>query len=387
MEETQSDSDLIRSTLFYSDQRLCSADILSPVQARARIEVAVLNFLKTLSSPNPAVSDLHLINRRSENCGLRRGLLSDVLSVFLSHSFCRRSLMRANDAKAFVRVWKVMEMCFMILGEDKLVTQRELFYRLLSDSPQYFNSQEQVNSTVQDVVSLLRCTRHSLGLMASSRGAIIGRLILHDPGEESLDCTILGSAGHAISGDFNLLKNLAFQSDARYIIVVEKDAVFQRLSEDRLFNQLPSILITAKGYPDLATRFLLHRLSETFPSITIFALVDWNPAGLAILCTYKFGSISMGLESYRYACNVKWLGLREGDLHLIPESAFLEFKPRDHQISKSLLSSTFLPDSYKMELQTMVEAGRRAEIEALYCHGFDFLGKYIAGKIVQADYI
>jgi len=35
----------------------------------------------------------------------------------------------------------------------------------------------------------------------------------------------------------------------------------------------------------------------------------------------------------------------------------------------------------------MVERGKRAEIEALYSHGFDFLGKYIARKIVQGDYI
>ena len=35
----------------------------------------------------------------------------------------------------------------------------------------------------------------------------------------------------------------------------------------------------------------------------------------------------------------------------------------------------------------MVQSGKRAEIEALYCHGYDFLGKFIAKKIVQADYI
>jgi hypothetical protein len=93
-----------------------------------------------------------------------------------------------------------------------------------------------------------------------------------------------------------------------------------------------------------------------------------NPAGLAIMCTYKYGSISMGLESYRYgtlsewssnpysahvaepcesyspfsACNVKWLGMRGDDLQLIPESAFQVLKPRDLQIAKSLLSSKFL---------------------------------------------
>ncbi|XP_073106139.1 meiotic recombination protein SPO11-2 isoform X2 [Elaeis guineensis] len=378
--------DLVKSSLFYADQRLCSAEILSPSEVRARIEVAVLNFLKILTSPTPAVATLPLVSRTSDNSGLRHGLLSDVSSVFLSHSICTRSLTRANDAKAFIRVWKVMEICFQVLHQGKLVTQRELFYKLLSDSPEFFTSQRQVNITVQDVVALLRCTRQSLGIMASSRGAIIGRLLLQEPGEEIIDCSVLGQAGHVISGDLNLLSKLVFHSDARYIIIVEKDAIFQRLAEDRLFNQIPCILITAKGYPDIATRFILHRLNQNFPDLPVLALVDWNPAGLAILCTYKFGSITMGLESYRYACNVKWLGLRGDDLQLVPQHSLVQLKPRDLQIARSLMSSKLL-QTYAAELTIMVEIGHKVEIEALYCHGFDFLGKYIAGKIVQADYI
>lgn len=80
-------------------------------------------------------------------------------------------------------------------------------------------------------------------------------------------------------------------------------------------------------HPWLWSRFLLHRLSRELSGLPILALVDWyvprdwrpecfyflaplaccswcphcrNPAGLAILCTYKFGSASMGLEAYRY---------------------------------------------------------------------------------------
>ncbi|GJN39629.1 hypothetical protein PR202_gb28760 [Eleusine coracana subsp. coracana] len=360
-------ADVAAASLFGADRRLCSADILPPAEVRARIEVAVLNFLAALASPSsPAISVLPLISRTSANCSLRSGLLNDVSSVYLSYAFCKRSLMRENTAKGFMRVWKVMEMCYKILGEGKLVCQRELFYKLLSDSPKYFSCMRHVTQSIQDVVSLLRCTRQSLGIMASSRGALIGRLILHEPDEEHIDCSILGPSGHAITGDLNLLSKLKFCSDARYIIVLEKDAIFQRLAEDRLYNQLPCILITAKGYPDIATR---------------------NPAGLAILCTYKYGSISMGLESYRYACNVKWLGLRGDDLQIIPESALQELKPRDLQIAKSLLSSKFLQDRHRAELTLMVETGKRAEIEALYSHGFDFLGKYIARKIVQGDYI
>ena len=46
-------------------------------------------------------------------------------------------------------VWKVMEMCYKILGEGKLVHQRELFYKLLSDSPKYFSCQRHVNQAIQ----------------------------------------------------------------------------------------------------------------------------------------------------------------------------------------------------------------------------------------------
>lgn len=42
-----------------------------------------------------------------------------------------------------------METCFQILSQEKRVTQRELFYKLLCDSPEYFTSQLQVNRTIQ----------------------------------------------------------------------------------------------------------------------------------------------------------------------------------------------------------------------------------------------
>ncbi|TYH58348.1 hypothetical protein ES332_D08G147900v1 [Gossypium tomentosum] len=380
--------DLSKSSMkFFSDQQLCFADILLPHEVQARIQVAVLNFLKILSFPDPAISDLPLINRKSSNSRVSEGILTDVSWIFLSHSFCSRSLMKANATKAFIRVWKVMEMCFEFLTQEKRVTQRELFYKLLCDSPHYFSSQLQVNRTIQDVVALLRCSRYSLGIMASSKGLVAGRILLQEPNQEAVDCSACGSSGYAISGDLNLLESLIMKTDARYIVVVEKHAIFQRLAEDHVFNQIPSILLTAKGYPDIATRFLLHRMSRAFPDLPILALVDWNPAGLAILSTYKFGSIGMGLEAYRYACNVKWLGLRGDDLQLIPQQSLAPLKPRDLQIARSLISSTTLQDNYRQELAVMMQSGQRAEIEALYFNGYDYLGKYLAKKIVQANYI
>lgn len=43
-------------------------------------------------------------------------------------------------------------------------------------------------------------------------------------------------------------------SDATFILLVEKDAAFMRLAEDRFYNAYPCIILTAKGQPDVATR-------------------------------------------------------------------------------------------------------------------------------------
>ena len=47
------------------------------------------------------------------------------------------------------------------------------------------------------------------------------------------------------------------QSDALFILLVEKDAAFMRLAEDRFYNTYPCIILTAKGQPDVASRYML----------------------------------------------------------------------------------------------------------------------------------
>ncbi|CAI7752014.1 unnamed protein product [Closterium sp. NIES-53] len=94
-----------------------------------------------------------------------------------------------------------------------------------------------------------------------------------------IDCTSRGSAGVSITGNLWNIEKLTFKTDARYIIVVEKigmvqDTVFQRLVQDRLFQEIPCILITAKGFPDLATRAFLRSLHLHYPKIPILGLVD-----------------------------------------------------------------------------------------------------------------
>ena len=45
-------------------------------------------------------------------------------------------------------------------------------------------------------------------------------------------------------------------------------------------------------------------------------------------------------------------------------------------------ATTLSIDNYKDDLATMVYSGRRAEIETLYIHGCEFLGRFLA-KIIK----
>jgi len=74
------------------------------------------------------------------------------------------------------------------------------------------------------------------------------------------------------------------------VLIVEKETVFYRLlSEGVLERHRPLILVTAKGFPDLPTRYFLRRLREDCRSPTMLVLTDFDPHGLAIAATYAFG--------------------------------------------------------------------------------------------------
>jgi DNA topoisomerase VI subunit A len=98
--------------------------------------------------------------------------------IYLSDAVYDKSFTRKNGENSYYRVWKLLELCYKLLGLGKDVTQRELFYMLLTDAAAKVESQAQVNESIQDVVALLRCDRRSLGILASSKGSVVGRLVI-----------------------------------------------------------------------------------------------------------------------------------------------------------------------------------------------------------------
>ena len=113
---------------------------------------------------------------------------------------------------------------------------------------------------------------------------------------------------YEIPGDIDVMEATHASGGVRvaasYALVVEKDAVFDRLRRERIWERVPLVLVTAKGFPDLATRAFLKGIQNRFPSVTTLGLVDWNPSGALILRADRSGSARAALESARYALEV-----------------------------------------------------------------------------------
>ena len=292
----------------------------------------------------------------------------------------------------------VRELVHLVRSGD-FATQREIYYAL----KRWFRNQRQCDYTIRMVSTMLKTFRVCLGVVAASRGSFAGRVRFRDGIQSSW--TLAMSAGEhfvqvpvtpaALS--LSECSNLHFRATewpAICILVVEKDAVFQRLVQARFYEMYPCIIVTGRGMPSLATRAFVKRLHDRL-QIPVFILVDYNPYGLRIACTYMSGSDSSP-ESYTYAVpsarvvGITTAHIRQGIIAAsIREECYQPFRPSDVSCVQSLASNVFLQRFRPHlidEAQSMLQMQKTLEIEALYstsgvCH---FIRSWLPEELTKA---
>lgn len=280
---------------------------------------------------------------------------------------------------------RVLSLIHQLCLKNIHVTKRDLFYT----DVKLFADQSQSDAILDDVSCMLGCTRSSLNVVASEKGVVVGRLIFSDDGDE-IDCTKMGVGGKAIPPNIDRVSDI--RSDAYFILLVEKDAAFMRLAEDRFYNRFPCIIVTAKGQPDVATRLFLRKMKMEL-QLPVLALVDSDPYGLKILSVYMCGSKNMSYDSSNLTTpDIKWLGIRPSDLdkYKIPEQCRLAMTEQDVKTGRDLLEEDFVKKNPKWveELTLMVKTKQKAEIQALSSFGFQYLSEvYLPLKIQQQDWL
>ncbi|NHJ23594.1 MAG: hypothetical protein EAX89_03400 [Candidatus Lokiarchaeota archaeon] len=283
------------------------------------------------------------------------------------------------------RLMKVLEKVNELLIKDLHATKREIYY----SSVQLFGDQKNSDKSIEDVATMLYTTRNSTHIVASAKGSCIGRLRIRDR-NDIIDLEGLGSGGWTISPMLDNIEIL--ESDAEFILVLEKDAAMIRLSEARFWKNYPCIILTAKGAADIATRMFLRKLSKEL-NLPVFTLVDSDPYGHYIHSVYLRGSKRLSYESPFLATpNIKLLGVLTRDLekYKIPNDCRIPMNQTDIKRTKELLSEDFVKNNKEWEndLKLALNLKIKAEIQALSTFGFEFLtDKYLPEKLTTGDWI
>lgn len=305
--------------------------------------------------------------------------------LLLGEQIVEKQFHSLTSVADLTRLMRVLEIVNELLVKDIHATKREIFYT----DVKLFTEQKNSDKSIEDVAAMLYTTRNSTHIVASAKGMCVGRLRIRDR-NDIIDLEGLGSGGWMVSP---MLDNIEIiESDAEFILVVEKDAAMIRLAEDRFWKKYPCIILTAKGAADIATRMFLKRLSKEL-NLPVFSLVDSDPYGHYIHSVYLRGSKRLSYESPFLATpNIKLLGVltRDLDKYKIPEEVRLPMKPMDVKRTKELLKEDFVKKNkqWELDLSLALKLKKKAEIQALSQHGFEFLtNTYLPEKLTTGDWI
>ena len=305
--------------------------------------------------------------------------------IVLKDKYALISFSSTSSVRKVAILTRVMQLIHGVLCRGIHVTKRDLFYT----DVKLFRNQKESDAVLDDISCLLGCTRNSLHVVASEKGVVVGKLLYNEDGDE-IDCTKMGIGGKAIPSNIDKVANL--RSEAKFVLLVEKDAAFMRLAEDRFYNRFPCIIITAKGQPDVATRLFLSKLKRDL-RVPVLALVDADPYGLKIISVYMQGSKNMAFDSANLTTpDIKWLGVRPSylDKFQIPEQCRLDMSAKDIETGQHMLTEEFIQQNpeWVKEVQIMLESKTKAEIQALSSYGFQYLSEvYLPIKLQEGDWI
>lgn len=360
-------------------QKTREVEILNEDSVRRNIELVFFNCLKTIMAGQGL--QYKVPSRSSSNQiyvpELDRIVLKDVCST--------REFASTKNARKTAITTRILGLIYETCAKEIHITKRDLFYT----DVKLFKDQGDSDKVLEDVATMLGATRTSLNVIASPKGVVVGCLQFNENGDE-IDCQRLGIGGKAITAIIDRVTNI--RGTAKFILLVEKDAAFNRLSEDRFYNDYPCILLTAKGQPDVATRMFLRKITMAL-KIPVLGLVDADPYGLKILSVYMSGSKNMSYDSaHLTTSNIKWLGVRPSDLDKlgIPEQCRLPMTEGDIKTGKDLLKEDFIQQNPKWvkELEWMIENKVKAEIQALSSFDLQYLTKeYLPRKLLDKDWI
>ena len=289
-----------------------------------------------------------------------------------------RTFFNIGQAKKFMQTFLVANACKEIIETGKTTSIRDLYYMtkhtIGETEENSFDDQSESDPVIEDIEVAFDALREELHLFASSKGAIVGDITIVDSGDD-IDCRKQGSGGHAIPSICEADVIQFKECDAKYVLFIEKDAVWRRFNEDKFWKKHKCIIIHGQGVPPRGVRRLLRRMTDEL-KLPLYVLVDADPWGLYIYSVIKQGSINLAYESVRMAVpSARFIGLSAMDWekYKLPKEVIIRLNDEDKRRIKEILKYPwFQKPEWQKELTYMVDKNIKLEL-VVFQRVFSFL--------------
>jgi DNA topoisomerase VI subunit A len=305
-----------------------------------------------------------------------------------------RSFFDLGQAKSFMQTVLIASGCKRLIDEDKTVSIRGLYYlskhTVAGTKEKTFNDQEESDPIIEDIEVALESLREELHVFASSRGTIAGNLTVLSKGDE-IDLRHMGTGGFGIPGIVEPDVLQFKKCDAKFILHVEKDTVWQRFNEDKFWQKHRCILTHGNGQPPRGVRRLLHRMNQEL-GLPIYCLLDNDPWGYYIYSVIKQGSINLAFESQRMAVpDAKFIGVRSHDYedYGLSDDVKIAIDDKDIKRAKQILGYPWFAGKreWEKEINALLKHGFKMEVEAMLNKGISFVTEtYVPERLKQRSH-
>jgi DNA topoisomerase VI subunit A len=305
-----------------------------------------------------------------------------------------REFFNTAMARKFMQTMLVAKGCKTLIDEGKTVSIRQMFYMskhtLPGSSENTFEDQNESDPIIEDLEVGIDALREELHLFANRRGLVVGKLTVNDAGD-TIDLARMGRGGWGIPSICENDQLKFVRNDAEFILLVEKQAVWHRLNEDRFWQKHNCILLTSEGQAARGARRLLQRMATEL-KLPIYVLVDNDPWGLYIYSVLKQGSINLAYESMRMAVpGVRFIGMSAYDYKkfTMPKAAEIKLSKEDVTRAEQMKAYPWFKDKkWQREIQAIVDNGFKMEVDALLTKSISFITEeYLPKKLRDRDYL
>jgi DNA topoisomerase-6 subunit A len=303
-----------------------------------------------------------------------------------------RSFFNVGHAKKFLQTLEVAKISKNLLDVGKHASLRDVFYMAKRTIPNsninIVDEQKETDKAIEDLELIMDFSRELLHVNANKMGSVAGRVIVEDKGD-MIDWSKLGSGGWSIPSN---VEEITFKKvSAKYVIYMEKAAVWERLHEDKFWEKQDCIIMSSQGQTTRGIRRLLQRLHKE-AKLPIYVLADYDPWGFYIYSVMKFGSISLAHMADVLAIpEVKFLGILSDDMEKYGlKKHFIKLNEQDTARLKQISEYEWFASNkaWQKEFKSMKQFGAKAEIQALSSRGISFISDtYLPEKIKNKSWI